>query len=82
MEDYAEKLAAKVAPDSVATTLIRAGCFLSAYELIKTEIVDRVHSFFWSGFDNGKHLYMSRATEREYLAAIPRVSSWHRATGS
>ena len=45
MNDYADRLRAKLAPESVGLTLIRAGCFLSAYELIKSEIVDKVHDF-------------------------------------
>jgi hypothetical protein len=44
-----ERLSAKLEPESVATTLIRAGCFLSAFELIKPAVVDQVRDFFLVG---------------------------------
>lgn len=57
MDEYEDKLKAKLAPESVVRTLIHAGCFLSAYELIKSEVIDHVHEFFWYGFKDGKHFY-------------------------
>ena len=57
MDEYADKLHAKLAPESVGLTLIRAGSFLSAYELIKSEIVGSVHDFFWRGCRDGQNLY-------------------------
>ncbi len=66
MDEYADKLQAKLAPDMVALTLIRAGCFLSAYELIKSEVVNKVHDFFWCGFEDGKNLY----DEIQYRQAV------------
>lgn len=56
MDDYAARLLAKLAPESVNRTLIRAGCFLSAYELIKAEVVDSVHEFFARDFRDGKFI--------------------------
>lgn len=50
-------IAAKLAPESVGLTLVRAGCFLSAYELIKSEVVGNVHEFYLSGLDQGKLQY-------------------------
>ncbi len=36
-------------------TLIRAGAFLAAYELIRLQVVDGVRGFFWTGREeNGK----------------------------
>jgi hypothetical protein len=57
MDEYANRLKAKLAPDAVALTLVRAGCFLSAYELIKSEVVDKVHGFFWNEFEDGEQRY-------------------------
>ena len=57
MDEYAARLQAKLAPESVIQTLIRAGCLLSAYELIKSEVVDGVRGFYASGFKGGKQLY-------------------------
>ena len=56
MDDYAARLLAKLAPESVNRTLIRAGCFLSAYELIKAEVVDGVYEFFARDFRDGKFI--------------------------
>lgn len=53
-------------------TLTRAGCFLSAYELIKSEIVDKVHDFFWRGFEDGKHLYDEVRYQQSVLAHNPK----------
>ncbi|MEV6013754.1 hypothetical protein AB0M29_44385 [Streptomyces sp. NPDC051976] len=70
-EDF-DRLSAKLAPEAVAATLIRAGCFLSAYELIKPQIIDSVHDFFWRGFDGGKHLYDEARYAESVLALNPK----------
>jgi hypothetical protein len=49
VDDYEARLNAKLAPDSMKQTLIRAGAFLSAYELIKLQVIDGVHDFYWHG---------------------------------
>lgn len=72
MDEYAKKLQAKLAPDRMALTLIRAGCFLSAYELIKSEVVDKVHSFFWNGFEDGTHQYDEVEYQRDVLSRDPK----------
>ncbi|WP_327427297.1 hypothetical protein [Streptomyces sp. NBC_01236] len=69
--DMEQKLSAKLAPESVATTLIHAGCFLSAYELIKPQIIDSVHGFFWCGFKDGKHQYDEARYEQAVLSLHP-----------
>ena len=66
MDEYAARLQAKLAPESIAQTLIRAGCFLSAYELIKNEVVDGVRGFFARGFKDGQQLY----DETEYQTDV------------
>ncbi|WCD97452.1 hypothetical protein PGH47_17940 [Streptomyces sp. HUAS 31] len=67
----ADELSAKLAPEA-ASTLMRAGSFLSAYELIKSEIVDKVHDFFWCGFQGGVHQYDERRYGDSVLALNPR----------
>jgi hypothetical protein len=67
-----DQMTAKLAPESVALTLIRAGCFLSAYELIKPEIIDRVHEFFWCGLREGQHLYDEAQYTQHVLALNPK----------
>jgi hypothetical protein len=55
VDDYEARLNAKLAPESMTRTLIQAGAFLSAYELIRLQVVDGVRDFFWTGReDNGK----------------------------
>lgn len=72
MDEYADRLQAKLASESVQLTLIRVGCFLSAYELIKSEIVSRVHDFFWSGFDNGQYRYDEQRYQQSVLSRDPK----------
>jgi hypothetical protein len=68
VKDFEAKLRAKLEPESIALTLVRAGCFLSAYELIKAEVVDKVHEFFWCGFRDGQHLYDETRYQQSVLA--------------
>ncbi|MET7490606.1 hypothetical protein [Streptomyces sp. NPDC005538] len=74
--DMEQRLSAKLAPESVTTTLVRAGCFLSAYELIKPEIIDSVHEFFWCGFNEGKHLYDEARYEQAVLSMHPQKNKY------
>lgn len=71
-EGYEDKLRAKLAPESVMLGLVRAGCFLAAYELIKSKIVDKVHDFYWNGFENGRHLYNEAEYQRQVLSRDPK----------
>jgi hypothetical protein len=48
---YAKRLQDKIQPETVATALVRAGAFLTGYELVKTAIVDEAKGFFIPGFD-------------------------------
>jgi len=70
--DYAERLAAKLAPGSTFLALSRAGSFLCAYELIRSEIVDGVHNFFGRGFDETGLLYDEAEYQRSVLARNPK----------
>lgn len=71
MTTYEDRLRLKLAPATVGTALIRAGCFLSAYELIKSEVVDKVHGFFWCGFKDGKDLHDEARYRRDVLNRNP-----------
>jgi len=57
----------KIEPVAVATALIRAGAFLTGYELVKTAIVDEVKGFFLVGFDERGMTY-SETYERDVLS--------------
>ncbi|MEV0534733.1 hypothetical protein [Kitasatospora sp. NPDC050463] len=67
-----ERLRQKLAPESVMITLVRAGSFLSAYELIKSEIVEKVHGFFWNGFQDGHHTYDEARYQQSVLVRNPK----------
>jgi hypothetical protein len=55
MDDYEARLTAKLSHEGMTRTLIRAGAFLSAYELIMLQVVDGVRDFYRTGReDNGK----------------------------
>jgi hypothetical protein len=51
VDDYEARLTAKLSPESMKQTLVRAGAFLSAYELIKLQVVDGVRDFYWTGLE-------------------------------
>lgn len=72
MQDYAQRLQAKISPENVAVELVRAGCFLTAYELIKTQVVDAVHDFFWCGFEDGNNLYDEATYQRDVRSRDPK----------
>ena len=68
-----DKLAAQLGPESLKETFFRAGCFLCAYELIKLEVVGKVHDFFWRGFDDeGRKLYDDPRYQRDVLSRNPK----------
>ena len=47
----------KLRPDSIMTTLMRAACLLTGWEMIASEIVSRVRDFYLIGFDESGLLY-------------------------
>ena len=57
MSNEFENLRAKLSPEAVRLTLIRAGCFLTAYELIKSNVLDQVREFFCNGIEDGQFTY-------------------------
>jgi hypothetical protein len=58
VDGYADRLRVKLAPESMKATMVRAGAFLSAYELIRLQVVDGVRDFYWSGEEeNGKKIF-------------------------
>ena len=68
-----DKLATQLGPELLKETFFRAGCFLCAYELIKAEVVSKVHDFFWHGFDdNGRKLYDDALYQRDVLGRNPK----------
>jgi hypothetical protein len=71
-DGYIERLEDKLAPESVGRTLILAGCFLSAYELIKSEIVDKVHDFYLTGFNPDGFTYDEVTYQRDVLTRHPK----------
>jgi hypothetical protein len=69
MDTQAEvELKSKLEPFNVQQTLVKASCFLSAYELIKAEVIGGVHDFYWSGIDNSKFTYDERAYSHDVLS--------------
>ena len=72
MDDYEARLRAKLAPDSMKRTLVRAGAFLSAYELIKLQVIDGVKDEYWRGeMRDGKKVYREADYQRQVLARDP-----------
>lgn len=53
-------------------TLVRAGAFLSAYELIKLQVIDGVKDEYWRGeMRDGKKVYREADYQRQVLARDP-----------
>ncbi|MDQ7903062.1 hypothetical protein RB614_00820 [Phytohabitans sp. ZYX-F-186] len=71
-KEFEDLLRAKLSPEAVTLTLTRAGCFLSAYELIKSEVVEKVHQFFWRGFQDGQHVYDEERYRQTVLFRSPK----------
>lgn len=80
MDDYAARLRDKLSPESIKQTLVRAGAFLSAYELIRLQVVDGVRDFYWTGEEvNGrKVLYPDYGAEVRALdkSLYPASVAW------
>ena len=61
---FERKLGEKLHPTQVSATLIGAGLFLVAYELLKAEVIGKIREFFISGVDAKGFTYSGRyATE-------------------
>lgn len=72
MDKNAKRLAAKIAPEAVLLTLVQAGSFLSAYELIKYDVVEQVRSFFLTGLDEKGLTYNDTGYQRSVLSLNPK----------
>lgn len=72
MTEYGDRLKAKLEPESVLRTLIRAGCLLSAYELIRAEVVDKVRDFYLTGFNQEGYTYDEIAYQDDVLSKSPK----------
>ena len=68
MSNEYDNLKAKLSPQAVRLTLIRAGCFLTAYELIKSNVLDQVRGFFCIGIQDGEFLYDEDSYRRSVLS--------------
>jgi hypothetical protein len=66
-DDYRDRLADKLAPESVRRSLVRAGAILTGYELVKSSIMDGVHGFFTLGL----RPFPGSGYETEVLAFAP-----------
>lgn len=51
MNDYRSRLEVKLREESGRGTLLRAAVLLIGWELIRSEVVDRVRGFFMIGLD-------------------------------
>jgi len=50
-EDTKARLLKKISPEATTLALVRAGAFLTGYELVKNAIISSLESFFTSGAD-------------------------------
>ncbi|MCU4186558.1 hypothetical protein K6U06_19485 [Acidiferrimicrobium sp. IK] len=48
-DDYRDRLAGKLAPETVRRSLVQAGAILTGYELVRSSIMDGVRGFFTLG---------------------------------
>jgi hypothetical protein len=71
MDRSDERQRSKLSQESIGATLIRAGCFLSAYELLKAEVVEKVHDFFLRGVADGHSTYDEASYRRDVLNRKP-----------
>lgn len=80
-----DRLRAKVQPEAIGTTMLRAACFLAGWELIKAEVEDKVRGFYLTGFDESGLTY-DEASYRTHVLSRDRQrfkasSSWLVASG-
>jgi hypothetical protein len=59
-----DEIARKLQPEAIRSNLIRAGLFLAGWEMMKSEILDQVQSFFLMGFNETGLLYSDAYTTR------------------
>lgn len=64
-------LLGKLAPAVIKANLLRASLFLSAYELFKIELIDKVRFFYATDFDERGRGIESEAYRQEVLSLAP-----------
>jgi hypothetical protein len=72
MDENAKRLVAKITPEAVLLTLVHAGSFLSAYELIKYDVIEQVRSFYLTGFDEKGLICNDTGYQRSVLSLDPK----------
>lgn len=59
-----EAILKKLAPETIRSNLVRAGLFLAGWEILKSEIQNKVKDFFLEGFDQSGFLYSNQYKTR------------------
>jgi hypothetical protein len=72
VDDYGQRLEQKLQFSAARRTMQRAAALLLGWELIRTEIVDKVRDFFTFGFD-ASGLIVDPSYEKRVLSHGPRV---------
>jgi hypothetical protein len=79
---FVEALSKKLDPDAIQSNLVRAGLFLAGWEMLKSEIENKVRDFFSYGFDSNGPLYSPRYKtdvlsrhESQFQASLPGSSN-------
>ena len=63
--DYEDRLISRLQPEEVIGNMLRVGVALTLYELLKSQVLDRVRDFYWTGFDETGFLYDDKAFDRD-----------------
>lgn len=61
----------KLAPDAVKANLMQASLFLTAFELLQLELVDKVQTFYAADFDEEARGIETEAYRKEVLVLAP-----------
>jgi len=59
-----EAILKKLAPETIRSNLVRAGLFLAGWEILKSEVQEKVRDFFLEGFDGSDFVYSARYKAR------------------
>jgi hypothetical protein len=73
---YEERLTDKLSAESMQATLLRVGCVVAAYELLKVQVVSNVHQFFWTGFTERGETFDEDRYRRDVLDRDPQLSKY------
>jgi hypothetical protein len=66
-DQFVQALSKKFHPDAIRANLVRAGLFLTGWEMLKSEIEKKVQGFFWEGFDSRGQRY-SKSYQTDVLS--------------